>query len=192
MQYLIALIMILAMGYSQGVQAHAEHDKARFVANNGENQGSCNNRFRPCKTVTYAAQNANKGDTILVAQGLYVIKSEQDLLYFTGQIVPVLGGFNQVEQYRGQNPDTYLTSISGVPAKYAEQLSQQGFHVIRDTKGLVNSLAKNLTKLSLQAKGLNVSQLHRSRSRFRVEDSKRAGTARTWTTINFRRDQECR
>ena len=159
MQYLIALIMILAMGYSQGVQAHAEHDKARFVANNGENQGSCNNRFRPCKTVTYAAQKANKGDDILVAQGQYVIESEQDLLYFTGQIVPVLGGFNQVEQYQGQNPDTYLTSISGVPAEYVGQLTQQGFHVIRDTKGLVNSLAKNLTKLSLQAKGLNVSQL---------------------------------
>ena len=143
--------MILAMGYSQGVQAHAEHDKARFVANNGENQGSCNNRFRPCKTVTYAAQKANKGDTILVAQGEYIIESVQDLLYFTGQIVPVLGGFNQVEQYQGQNPDAYITSIVGVPAKYAEQLSNQGFHVIRDTK--------SLTKLSLQGKGLNVSQL---------------------------------
>lgn len=143
--------MILAIGYSQGVQAHAEHDKARFVAPNGENIGSCNNRFRPCKTVTYAAQNANKGDSILVAQGQYVIESEQDLLYFTGQIVPVLGGFNQVEQYQGQNPDTYITSISGVPAEYAQQLSQQGFHVIRDTKGLA--------KLSLQGKGLNVYQL---------------------------------
>jgi choice-of-anchor B domain-containing protein len=143
--------MMLAIGSSQGVRAHAEHDKARFVANSGENQGSCNNRFRPCKTVTYAAQKANKGDAILVAQGEYLIKSEQDLLYFTGQIVPVLGGFNQVDQYQEQNPDTYLTSISGVPAEYTEQLSQQGFHVIRDTKGLA--------KLSLQGKGLNVSQL---------------------------------
>ena len=151
MRCLIGVIMILAIGYSQGVRAHAEHDKARFVANNGENIGSCNNRFRPCKTVTYAAQKANKGDTILVAQGQYVIESEQDLLYFTGQIVPVLGGYNQVEQYQGQNPDTYLTSISGVPAEFAQQLSQQGFNVIRDTKGLA--------KLSLQGKGLNGSQL---------------------------------
>jgi choice-of-anchor B domain-containing protein len=151
MRCLIGIIMILAIGYSQDVQAHAEHDKSRFVAFNGEDVGSCDNRFRPCKTVTYAAQKANKGDTILVSQGQYVIESEQDLLYYTGQIVPVLGGFNQVEQYQGQNPDTYLTSISGVPAEYAEQLSQQGFHVIRDTKGLA--------KLSLQGKGLNVSQL---------------------------------
>ena len=151
MRYLIGVIMMLCIGCSQDVKAHAEHDKARFVANLGEDSGNCNNRFRPCKTVTYAAQKANKGDTILVAQGQYVIESEQDLLYFTGQIIPVLGGFNQVEQYQGQNPDTYLTSISGVPAEYAEQLSQQGFHVIRDTKGVA--------KLSLQGKGLNVSQL---------------------------------
>jgi choice-of-anchor B domain-containing protein len=156
MQYLMSAIMILAIGCSQGVQAHAEHDKARFVANGGENQGSCNNRFRPCETVTYAAQKANKGDTILVAQGKYVIESEQDLLYFTGQIVPVLGGFNQVDQYQGQNPDTYMTSISGVPAKYAEQLSQQGFHVIRDTKDLGKLRSQDL---SLQSKGLNVAQL---------------------------------
>jgi choice-of-anchor B domain-containing protein len=143
--------MILAIGYSQAVLAHAEHDKARFVAPNGVDIGDCNNRFRPCKTVTYAAQNANKGDTVLVAQGQYTIETEQDILYFTGQIVPVLGGFNQVEHYQSQNPDTYVTSISGVPGEYAQQLSQQGFNVIRDTKGL--------KQLSLQGKGLNVSQL---------------------------------
>ncbi|MEP1446023.1 MAG: choice-of-anchor B family protein [Paraglaciecola sp.] len=151
MRCLIGVIMILAIGYSQGVTAHAEHDKARFVASNGEDIGNCGNRFRPCKTVTYAAQKANKGDTILVAQGQYQIKSEQDLLYFTGQIVPVLGGYNQVEQYQAQSPDTYLTTVSGVPVKYAQQLSQQGFNVISDTKGLA--------KLSAQAKGLNSTKL---------------------------------
>ena len=93
--------MILVMGYSQGVQAHAGIDKARFVANNEENQGSWNNRFKLSKTVTYAAKKANKGDNILVAQGQYVIESEQDLLYFTIQIFPVLGRFNQLEQYQG-------------------------------------------------------------------------------------------
>ena len=156
MAYLIGIIMILAIGYSQDIQAHAEHDKARFIAYDGKNEGSCKNRFRPCKTVAYAAQKANKGDMILVAQGEYIIQSEQDLLYFTGQIVPVLGGFNQVDQYQEQNPDTYLTSISNVPAEYAEQLSQQGFHVIRDTKGLSKL---GIQALSLQDKGLNVSQL---------------------------------
>jgi choice-of-anchor B domain-containing protein len=151
MGYFIGFIMMLCIGSSQVVLAHAEHDKDRFVSYTGENLSDCSNRFRPCKTVTYAAQRANKGDTILVSLGEYVIKSEQDLLYFTGQVVPVLGGFNQVDQYQEQNPDTYLTSISGVPAEYTKQLSQQGFHVIRDKKGLTN--------VSLSGKGLNTSQL---------------------------------
>ena len=136
--------MLLTLAFSQGILAHAEHDKARFVANNGLDEGLCNNRFRPCKTVTYAAQQAAKGDKILVAQGQYQISSEQDLLYISGQVVPVLGGFDQIDQYQNQNPDTFITSLSGVPADFAEQLSQQGFHVIRDSKSLpqVNLLAK--------------------------------------------------
>jgi choice-of-anchor B domain-containing protein len=136
--------MLLTLAFSQGIMAHAEHDKARFVANNGLDEGLCNNRFRPCKTVTYAAQQAAKGDKILVAQGQYQISSEQDLLYISGQVVPVLGGFDQIDQYQNQNPDTFITSLSGVPADFAEQLSQQGFHVIRDSKSLakVNLLAK--------------------------------------------------
>jgi choice-of-anchor B domain-containing protein len=136
--------MLLTLVCSQGILAHAEHDKARFVANNGTDEGLCNNRFRPCKTVTYAAQQAAKGDKILVAQGQYQISSEQDLLYISGQVVPVLGGFDQIDQYQNQNPDTFITSLSGVPEDFAEQLSQRGFHVIRDSKSLpqVNLLAK--------------------------------------------------
>lgn len=145
--------MMLSLGYSQVVQGHAEHDKARFVSSTGINTGVCNNRFRPCKTVSYAAQNANKGDSILVAQGEYVIETEQDLLYFTGQIVPVLGGFDQVDQYQSQNPNAYVTSISGVPSEYASGLSQQGFKVIRDSKNLAQ------LKTSIEGKGLNTSQI---------------------------------
>lgn len=136
--------MLLTLVFSQGLLAHAEHDKARFVANNGIDQGLCNNRFRPCKSVTYAAQQAAKGDKILVAQGQYQINTQQDLLYFSGQLVPVLAGFNQVDQYQNQNPDTFVTSLSGVPAEFAAQLSEQGFHVIRDTK--------SAAQISLQAK----------------------------------------
>ncbi|MDP5133422.1 MAG: choice-of-anchor B family protein [Paraglaciecola sp.] len=138
-------MMLLTLVLSQGIHAHAEHDKARFVANNGLDEGLCNNRFRPCKTVTYAAQHAAKGDKILVAQGQYHITSAEDLLYLSGQVTPVLAGFDQVDQYQNQNPDTFVTSISGVPAEYAEQLSQQGFHVIRDSKSLpqISLMAKN-------------------------------------------------
>ena len=126
--------MLATLCLSQGVQSHAEHDKARFVANNGLDSGLCNNRFRPCKTLSYAAQQAAKGDKILLAQGQYHITTAQELFYFSATLVPVLGGFDQVDQYQNQNPDRFVTSLTGVPAQFVEQLTQQGFHVIRDAK----------------------------------------------------------
>ncbi|MFT4938562.1 MAG: choice-of-anchor B domain-containing protein [Paraglaciecola sp.] len=140
MRIVLSSIMLLAISISHDTLAHAEHDKARFVAVNGEDQGLCNNRFRPCSTITYAAQQASKGDKILVAQGQYTIKSEEDFFYLVGQIVPVHGGYNQIDNYQGQNPDVYLTSITGVPVEYAEQMNQQGFKIVRDLKGQTQSL----------------------------------------------------
>jgi choice-of-anchor B domain-containing protein len=142
MRIIISGIMLLAISFSQDVFAHADHDKARFVAVDGNDSGQCNNRFRPCKSVSYAAQQAAKGDKILVAQGQYQVKSEEDLFYFIGQVIPVLGGYNRLDNYQGQNPSTYLTSVSGIPAEFAERLSAQGFKIIRDQKGLTQTAAK--------------------------------------------------
>lgn len=165
-------MMLLTLVFSQGILAHAEHDKARFVAPKGIDEGFCNNRFRPCKTVTYAAQHAAKGDKILVAQGQYQISTEQDLLYISGQVVPVLGGFDQIDQYQNQNPDTFITSLSGVPLEYAEQLNQQGFHVIRDSK--------SIAQVQLLAKGAGFSALsvmQKSQAASDCKDGQAAGFA---------------
>ena len=135
-------IMLLAIAFSQDTFAHAEHDKARFVAVDGRDQGQCNNRFRPCNSIAYAAQQAAKGDRILVAQGKYQVKSEEDLFYLIAQVVPVLGGYDRLDNYQGQNPNIYQTRVSGVPLEFAEQLSAQGFKIIRDTKGLTQSKAQ--------------------------------------------------
>lgn len=56
----LALIVLLLAFVSQGAQAHTDHDKARFVAEDGVDAGKCDNRFRPCKTLSYAARQANK------------------------------------------------------------------------------------------------------------------------------------
>lgn len=143
--------MLFTLALSQGIQAHAEHDKARFVASDGVDNGLCNNRFRPCQTVSYAVQQAAKGDKVLVAQGQYQITNAQDLLYFSGAIIPVLGGFDKIDQYQNQNPDTFVTSIIGVPTDFIEQLSQQGFHVIRD--------AKSIDQLALLGKSVQFNSL---------------------------------
>ncbi|MGB2427314.1 MAG: choice-of-anchor B family protein [Alteromonas sp.] len=128
--------MLTATLFSQVSLAHSEKEKARFVAATGADVGACNNRFRPCKTIAYAVQQANKGDSILVAEGEYPIADEQDLLYLISDMQPVLGGFNTVDNYQVQQPSVFRSVLVGVPLEYVETLYNKGFDVIVDSKGI--------------------------------------------------------
>ena len=129
------LMVSIILTFSQAAFAHSEKEKARFVAENGINSGTCNNRFRPCKSIGYAVQQANKGDKILVAEGRYSVANQEDLLYLVSELQPVLGGFNTLDNYQVQQPDHFHSVLTGVPTEYADILYDKGFHVIVDTKG---------------------------------------------------------
>lgn len=89
---LLPIVLLLAFT-SQDTNAHTDHDKARFVAQDGVDAGKCDNRFRPCKTLLYAARQANKGDKILVAEGEYHFDSASHSQVLNDSLMPVLGGF---------------------------------------------------------------------------------------------------
>ncbi len=142
---LLAFSLLVVSDYSF---AHAEHDKARFVAKNGRDVGHCNNPVRPCKTISYAVTKANKGDKVLVASGEYALANESDLFYLTSELVPILGGYNRFDHFQVQNPDVNKTTIVGVPHSYREQLHQKGFKVLADHKSVAisASLKQKLAK----------------------------------------------
>ncbi|MCW8092793.1 choice-of-anchor B family protein [Alteromonas sp. ASW11-130] len=149
--YLCCLIVVLSITFSQEINAHSEGETVRFVAPNGSDTGNCNNRFRPCKTISYAASYANKGDSIRVSKGYYAIEDEQTLFHLVGELVPVLGGFNQADHYQIQNPSAYDTVLAGVPVEFAKQLSNQGFNVIADGKNsIASSVSKQITQTITQ------------------------------------------
>ena len=99
---LLPIVLLLAF-ISQDTTAHTDHDKARFVAQDGVDSGKCDNRFRPCKTLLYAARQANKGDKILVAEGLYTFDSAQHSQVLNDSLLPVLGGFSRSDHFQVQN-----------------------------------------------------------------------------------------
>ena len=143
----VFLIFSTIIVFSQATLAHSEKEKARFVAEAGVDSGNCNNRFRPCETIRYAVQQANKGDKILVASGNYEIKEEGDLLYLLSDMQPVLGGFSTLDNYQIQQPSQFESVLIGVPPEYVSALYNKGFKVIVDAKG-INRESLNL---SLQA-----------------------------------------
>ena len=126
---------------STNANAHAEHDKARFVSSKGKNTGDCSNRFRPCKTIEYARQFVQKGDKLLVAQGQYPINSPSELLALSDSLNPVYGGYSTIDNYLQQNSDINVTTLLGVPLKYKAIAQAQGFHPIVDGKSVTFNLA---------------------------------------------------
>ncbi|NMH59352.1 choice-of-anchor B family protein [Alteromonas ponticola] len=152
-RYLPAAIVLFCVAISQAVHAHSEDDKSRFVAPNGNDAGACDNRFRPCQSIAYAAAQANKGDKVLVSVGHYAVVDEQTLFYLIGELVQVQGGYSQSDHYQIQNPAMYDTVLSGVPVSFAGQLARKGFNVIADGKqetasAVSQQITQAVTKMS--------------------------------------------
>ncbi|WP_196137148.1 choice-of-anchor B family protein [Aliikangiella sp. G2MR2-5] len=147
---LLLLLSSLLLG-SQNLLAHTEHDKARFVSQEGTDQGYCDNALRPCKTIVYAVQRANKGDKVLVASGHYQIQSAEELFYLKSEIVPILAGFNRFDHFQNQSPKLNPTFIAGVPQEMQSALIEKGFQVVRDGKGLALSGKMKQKLLAVEA-----------------------------------------
>jgi len=132
--FTLPLMVILFCVPSPDALAHSEHDKARFVSPTGKDEGKCDNVLRPCKSIAYAVQQANKGDKVLVASGKYSISSSEELFYLKSEIVPVFGGYNRFDHFQSQSPDSNLTTLLGVPSELVDSLRMKGFSVIADGK----------------------------------------------------------
>ncbi|WP_044841056.1 choice-of-anchor B family protein [Thalassomonas viridans] len=141
---IISLSLLTAL-FSGNSLAHSEHDKARFVASEGQDKGKCDLALRPCKTIGYAVSQANKGDRVLVAGGSYPINSTEELFYLKSALVPVYGGYNRFDHYQNQSPDTNPTLLQGVPPEMAEDLRNKGFILVADGKSRIDK-----TKLKKQ------------------------------------------
>ncbi len=128
-------LLVLLSVFSGGVFAHAEHDKARYVANDGVDQGRCDDKLNPCKSIRYAARHANKGDNIRVAEGSYEVSDSDTLFYLLSQTLPIKGNYSRKDGYKKQSKK-YVTQLSGVPLDYIKPLSEKGFKVIVDAKGV--------------------------------------------------------
>lgn len=137
--------------------AAADDGKPRYVAGAGRDQGDCLNRFRPCRTLSYAIAQAGKGDSIQVAEGSYTISHSAqlfDLLSATGR---VNAGFSKYSGYSERNAKQ-ATTLIGVPPEFRERFESAGFTVIADTKSLSADEVRRMRKLTAQVTHAEKSQ----------------------------------
>ncbi len=152
----IGFISVNAM-WAAPVLAHAEHDKARYVAEAGKDEGRCDLTDAPCKTIAYAAKQAGKGDRILVAEGRYEITDVDSIFYLSSSAVPVSGG-HQKNTFQKTSANTGNSILIGVPAEFASGLAEKGFTVITDTKGLNREQQQYLDAKQAQLTAMNNAQ----------------------------------
>ncbi len=115
--------------------AAADDGKPRYVSGSGRDAGDCLNRFRPCRTPSYAIAHAGKGDSIQVAEGSYAIDDSAQLLDLLSATGRLQAGFSKVSGYSERNSRKEALLI-GVPPEFRERFEAAGFSVIVDAKGL--------------------------------------------------------
>lgn len=150
-------LIIFLCSLAQGVFAHAEHDKERYVAPDGLDEGRCDKKESPCKTIAFAAKQAGKGDKILLAEGRYEITDVDSIFYLTSTTVPVKGSYKKGSYKPSSN--TGSTILVGVPPQFAASLGDQGFTVITDTKGLNRDQQVELEAKQSQLNAMNQAQV---------------------------------
>jgi hypothetical protein len=121
------------------------------VSGSGRDQGDCLNRFRPCRTLSYAIAQAGKGDSIQVAEGTYSIRDSAQLFDLVSTAGRVQAGFSKVSGYSERNARDQ-TRLIGVPPEFRERFETTGFTVIVDTKslGVSEVEARRMRKLTAQ------------------------------------------
>lgn len=156
LKLLSSLLFMALVLLAPGVFGHAEHDKERYVAADGLDDGRCDKKESPCKTISYAAKQAGKGDKILLAEGRYEITDVDSIFYLSSTAVPVKGSYKK-GSYK-PSAKTGSTILVGVPPQFAEGLGDRGFTVITDTKGLNRDQQAQLTAKQTQLDAMNQSQ----------------------------------
>jgi choice-of-anchor B domain-containing protein len=125
--------------------AHSDRDELLYVASDGIDAGRCQDAATPCRTINYAMRWVGKGGQIRVADGTYAVTNIEDLFQLISGDIDVRGGYKTVNLFAA--PSSEATTLTGVPTKYAETLSQRGFHVVVDRKGIDREITARTDQL---------------------------------------------
>ncbi len=135
----VVLILLVSLFWPGAAAfAHSNHDHKMYVAPFGVDQGSCDSFKQPCRTIMYAINKATgQGSEVRVAAGDYFF-NPREVVLLIGRQVPVRGGFSARDGFTQQNLLLNPTYISGIDARYRDQLLAHGFLRVEDRTGRVD------------------------------------------------------
>ncbi len=109
--------------------AFANHDDtigARFVDRGGTNASGCLEHHEPCRTIQYALAQAEPGNTVKVAAGIYDVSGVDPDSFLFG-VTHAQGGYEPGGHFDQQDPGAFPTILVGVDPLYRQTVIRLGF-----------------------------------------------------------------
>lgn len=117
----IGLTVLFLFSASHSLSLNADEPSFRYVAQTGTDSGDCRSPLFPCRTIQYAVNQADSGDTILVAGGIYTYTATVDpcpflqtraVVCFVDKRLTLRGGYS-ASNWSYADPNANLTVIDG-------------------------------------------------------------------------------
>jgi choice-of-anchor B domain-containing protein len=111
---------------STALSSHDDQVGARFVQVDGANASDCLDHDVPCASIQYALGQAEPGNTVKAAAGIYDMTGVPPESFLFGTI-KAAGGYSEDDHYSVQDPDANKTILVGVEQRYRQAMARQGF-----------------------------------------------------------------
>src|SRR5262245_56659817 len=108
-RYLLGITLVLAAPLCT---AHDDVLGARFVQPDGTNASSCLDHDLPCQSIQYALEQAEPGNTVKVAAGIYDVTGIDPEIFLFGAI-KASGGYTEDDHFIDSDPDAHRTILIG-------------------------------------------------------------------------------
>jgi choice-of-anchor B domain-containing protein len=130
--------------------AHDDVTGARFVDADGNNASDCLDHDLPCASIAFALRQAQAGNTVKVAAGIYDMSAVPAESFLFGA-TKAAGGYSEADHYGVQDENANLTILVGVDPAYRLAVERQGFKWAADRAAAVAGRFETSAAPSLQA-----------------------------------------
>jgi choice-of-anchor B domain-containing protein len=120
------LLGAAALVAATALASHDDELGARFVQPTGSNTTDCLDHDVPCLSIQFALAQAEPGNTVKVAAGIYDMSGVDPETFLFGTI-KAAGGYDPDDHFAWPDPDANPTILVGVDRRYRAAMLRQGF-----------------------------------------------------------------
>ena len=140
---------LLLAGVTMISSSHDDALGARFVDPDGVNASDCLEHHEPCRSIQYALAQAEPGNTVKVATGIYDMSGVEPESFLFG-VIRAQGGF-EGGLFEQQDAEANPTILVGVDPRYRQAMMHLGFKWAADMASAQQGIVDDSPAPALQA-----------------------------------------